>query len=190
MDRVQGVNSPGMLRPSLEIKALHNLIGRYWNGIVPPDSMMSGANMPIVQYLHEHRDSDVFQYDIERAFSITRSTASRVLGLMEKKGLITRSAVDWDARACARSSSRPPRPTLLWRSCAPRTSWRRRCSLDSPRTSRNGSWTTLPACVPIWWRPGLSAPSARRLSRPHVPGKTPHTSSRKEMRQHEHYHGN
>ena len=35
MDRVQGVNSPGMLRPSLEIKALHNLIGRYWNGIVP-----------------------------------------------------------------------------------------------------------------------------------------------------------
>ena len=68
MDRVQGVNSPGMLRPSLEIKALHNLIGRYWNGIVPPDSMMSGANMPIVQYLHEHRDSDVFQYDIERAF--------------------------------------------------------------------------------------------------------------------------
>ena len=56
MDRVQGVNSPGMLRPSLEIKALHNLIGRYWNGIVPPDSMMSGANMPIVQYLHEHRD--------------------------------------------------------------------------------------------------------------------------------------
>ena len=40
----------------------------------------------------------MFQYDIERAFSITRSTASRVLGLMEKKGLITRSAVDWDAR--------------------------------------------------------------------------------------------
>lgn len=36
MDQVQGVDSPGMLRPSLEIKALHNLIGRYWNGIVPP----------------------------------------------------------------------------------------------------------------------------------------------------------
>lgn len=98
MDQVQGVDSPDMLRPSLEIKALHNLIGRYWNGIVPPDSRMSGANMPIVLYLHEHRDSDVFQYDIERAFSITRSTASRVLGLMEKKELITRSAVGWDAR--------------------------------------------------------------------------------------------
>ena len=64
MDQVQGVDSPDMLRPSLEIKALHNLIGRYWNGIVPPDSRMSGANMPIVLYLHEHRDSDVFQYDI------------------------------------------------------------------------------------------------------------------------------
>lgn len=107
MERVLGVDmekqspdvdSLDMLRPSLEIKALHNLIGRYWNGIVPPESMMSGANMPIVLYLHEHRDSDVFQYDIERAFSITRSTASRVLGLMEKKGLITRSIVDWDAR--------------------------------------------------------------------------------------------
>lgn len=31
-------------------------------------------------------------------FSITRSTASRVLSLMEKKGLITRESVERDAR--------------------------------------------------------------------------------------------
>ena len=189
MDRVQGVNSPGMLRPSLEIKALHNLIGRYWNGIVPPDSMMSGANMPIVQYLHEHRDSDVFQYDIERAFSITRSTASRVLGLMEKKGLITRSAVDWDARV-RKIELTPTASDLVVEIMRAAHQLETTLFTGFTRTSRNGSWTTLPACVPIWWRPGLSAPSARRLSRPHVPGKTPHTSSRKEMRQHEHYHGN
>lgn len=86
------------LKPSLEIRAVHHLIGRYWNVVTPPESTGSGTNMPIILYLHDHRDEDVFQYDIERAFSITRSTASRVLALMEKKGLITRTSVQWDAR--------------------------------------------------------------------------------------------
>lgn len=86
------------LKPSLEIRAVHHLIGRYWNVVTPPESTGSGTNMPIILYLHDHRNEDVFQYDIERAFSITRSTASRVLALMEKKGLITRMSVQWDAR--------------------------------------------------------------------------------------------
>ncbi|KFI63869.1 MarR family winged helix-turn-helix transcriptional regulator [Bifidobacterium cuniculi] len=86
------------LQPSRAIRALHNLIGRYWNASIPQDSGMSGSNTPIILYLHDHRDDDVFQYDIERAFSITRSTASRVLSLMEKKGLVERTGVDWDAR--------------------------------------------------------------------------------------------
>lgn len=98
MERSDDGAIPPDLKPSLEIRALHHLIGRYWNVTVPADSMVSGANMPIILYLHERRAADVFQYDIERAFSITRSTASRVLGLMEKKGLVTRSAVAWDAR--------------------------------------------------------------------------------------------
>ncbi|KFI56370.1 MarR family winged helix-turn-helix transcriptional regulator [Bifidobacterium choerinum] len=86
------------LKPSLEIRAVHQLIARYWNVVTPSESTGSGTNMPIILYLHDHRHEDVFQYDIERAFSITRSTASRVLALMEKKGLITRTSVQWDAR--------------------------------------------------------------------------------------------
>ncbi|MEE1296109.1 MAG: MarR family winged helix-turn-helix transcriptional regulator [Bifidobacterium sp.] len=89
---------PDWLRPSIEIRALNNLIGRYWNVCMPEESRISGSNTPIILYLNERRDEDVFQYDIERTFSITRSTASRVLGLMEKKGLIERTRVDWDAR--------------------------------------------------------------------------------------------
>lgn len=86
------------LRPSLEIRAVHNLISRYWNVVSPPNSMMSGVNMSIILFLYEHRDEDVFQYDIEQELSITRSTASRVISLMEKKGYVERSSVPWDAR--------------------------------------------------------------------------------------------
>ncbi|PAU67568.1 MarR-type transcriptional regulator [Bifidobacterium italicum] len=93
-----GAHAETWLKPSLEIRAVHHLIARYWNVVTPPESTGSGTNMPIILYLHDHRNEDVFQYDIERAFSITRSTASRVLALMEKKGLITRTSVQWDAR--------------------------------------------------------------------------------------------
>ena len=41
---------------------------------------------------------DIYQKDIEEYFTITRSTASKVLSLMEQKGLIQRQAVAQDAR--------------------------------------------------------------------------------------------
>lgn len=44
----------------------------------------------------EHRD--VFQRDIEAHFNIQRSTATGILQLMEKNGLISREALDSDAR--------------------------------------------------------------------------------------------
>ena len=40
----------------------------------------------------------VFQRDIEREFSITRSTVTNILQLMERKGYITRQSVEQDAR--------------------------------------------------------------------------------------------
>ena len=46
----------------------------------------------------DNEDRDIFQRDLEEKFTITRSTTSRVLTLMEKKGLIERKSVDWDAR--------------------------------------------------------------------------------------------
>ena len=45
-----------------------------------------------------HRDEPVFQRDIEREFSITRSTVTNILQLMERKGYIQRLSVPQDAR--------------------------------------------------------------------------------------------
>lgn len=58
----------------------------------------SVSNGNILMYLHEHKDEDVFQKNIEEAFGITRSSASKVISLMETKGLIERRSVSGDAR--------------------------------------------------------------------------------------------
>lgn len=89
---------PSELKPSIMIRVLHNMIGRFWNLTLQGDPNVSSQNKSIIAYLDTQRDHDVFQYDIERKFSITRSTASRVLSLMEKKGLIMRESVERDAR--------------------------------------------------------------------------------------------
>lgn len=52
----------------------------------------------IISYLYHHRDEDVYQKDIENAFSIARSTVTSILKLMEKKNYITRQSVESDAR--------------------------------------------------------------------------------------------
>ncbi len=57
-----------------------------------------GLNGWIIGYLYHHRDLDVFQRDLQAAFSIRRSTVTGILQLMEKNGLVTRSSVESDAR--------------------------------------------------------------------------------------------
>lgn len=88
-----------ILRPGLEIRTLRNMTNRYLTATRPAEAdTATGGNTPILMFLIKHRDEEIFQYDIEKRFGIARSTASRVLGLMEKKGLIERKAVDRDAR--------------------------------------------------------------------------------------------
>ena len=82
-----------------EIRNLQNLIARSldkFTGSIQEVSL-SGSNFFILKYLSENRNRDVFQRDIEKVSSITKSTCSKVLSVMESKGLITRSAID-DAR--------------------------------------------------------------------------------------------
>lgn len=57
-----------------------------------------GANGHILFYLFKNCKSDIYQKDIEDAFSIRRSTATGVLQRMEKNGLIVRSPCSFDAR--------------------------------------------------------------------------------------------
>ena len=59
---------------------------------------ITGTNIRIIRYLAEQPDRDIFQKDIEEAFSVRRSTVSKVLALMDDKGLIIRQSVANDAR--------------------------------------------------------------------------------------------
>ena len=56
------------------------------------------TNLRIIRFLNEHSDREVYQRDLEKEFGITRSTASRVLMLMEQKGMVERRSVEKDAR--------------------------------------------------------------------------------------------
>lgn len=60
---------------------------------------ITGAQSRIMHYiLVKCDDGPVFQRDIENAFGLSRSTASGILQLMEKNGLILRESVASDAR--------------------------------------------------------------------------------------------
>lgn len=91
----QGTGKP----PSVAIRSLHNIINRYLAVTRPYEAEeLSSANIDIICYLVRNSDRDVFPQDVERRFGITRSTSCRVLGLMERKGLIVRKPVPKDAR--------------------------------------------------------------------------------------------
>lgn len=51
-----------------------------------------------IGFFFENRDKDVFQKDFEKECDVRRSSATSMLKLMEKNGLITRESVDYDAR--------------------------------------------------------------------------------------------
>lgn len=59
---------------------------------------LTGMHGYLIRYLYENQGRDVFQRDIEKAFSISRSTVTVTLQLMEKNGLICRESVAQDAR--------------------------------------------------------------------------------------------
>lgn len=60
---------------------------------------ITGVQSRIMHYiLVKCADGPVYQRDVESAFGLSRSTASGILQLMEKNGLILRESVDSDAR--------------------------------------------------------------------------------------------
>jgi len=84
----------------LELRSLNNLIKRRIDNSSAKKEIdsITGTNGWIIGFLAENADKDIYQKDLEEQFSITRSTASKVLILMEKKGLIERNGVPHDAR--------------------------------------------------------------------------------------------
>lgn len=82
-----------------KVRIIHNNIDKYFHtswekaGIEP--TRMQCATL---HYLRAHQDADVFQKDLEAAFSISGATATNILKVMEKDGLIRREPVPTDAR--------------------------------------------------------------------------------------------
>lgn len=59
---------------------------------------VTGTHGWVIGYLYHHRGEDIFQRDLEKEFKMRRSTATGILQLMEKNGLICRESVSRDAR--------------------------------------------------------------------------------------------
>ncbi len=59
---------------------------------------ITGTHGWVIGYLYNNRHRDIFQKDFEKEFDIRRSTASKILSLMESNDLIIRESVPYDAR--------------------------------------------------------------------------------------------
>lgn len=83
-----------------EIKSLANLIKREVDRAISNSDQdnLTGMQGFVIGYLFRYKDIDVFQRDLEAKFLIRRSTATGILNLMEKNGLIERNPVPYDAR--------------------------------------------------------------------------------------------
>ena len=82
-----------------QIRTLSNLISRKINQMVSGEEETLTAHQSwVLDYLTKNHNQDIFQRDIEKKFSIRRSTASHMLQLMEKNGYIRRISSPDDAR--------------------------------------------------------------------------------------------
>ena len=82
-----------------KVRIVNNYIDKYfhtsWEKAGIEATRMQCATL---HYLRRHQDEDVFQKDLEVAFSISGATATNILKIMEKDGLITRVPLEKDAR--------------------------------------------------------------------------------------------
>lgn len=83
-----------------EIKALDHIMQRKMIMIASKSGLDKVTVMHgwIIGYLSHNINTDIYQKDIESEFAISRSTVTNILKLMEKKGYITRTSVESDAR--------------------------------------------------------------------------------------------
>lgn len=84
-----------------EIKALSNLLRRKVMESTtgsPEGDDFTEMQAKILGFLCHNRDQEICQKDIEEAFYIRRSTASRLLKRLEADGYIVRRSVSRDAR--------------------------------------------------------------------------------------------
>ena len=73
----------------LEVHRLEKLMARQrgYSAAHQDADRQTGMHGYLLRYLYENQERDVFQRDIEKAFSISRSSVTVTLQLMEKNGL-------------------------------------------------------------------------------------------------------
>lgn len=83
-----------------EIKKTHNLIHRVLEGRNKnsSDNNLTFPDRQVCRYLFCNDDKPIYQKDVEKTFSLRRSSASTQLSKMEEKGLIVRVSEDSDKR--------------------------------------------------------------------------------------------
>lgn len=57
------------------------------------DLQLSGMNMFVLRLLYDEKKREIFQKDIQKRTASSKSSLSKVLSVMEQKGLITRNDV-------------------------------------------------------------------------------------------------
>ncbi len=82
----------------LEIKKLTVLMKRNMEKEIGCYDNLTGNHSYILGFLYVNSQKDIFQKDIEKVFSIRRSTATGILNIMEKNSLIERVACTEDSR--------------------------------------------------------------------------------------------
>ena len=114
-----------------QLRRVNNLIFRRIGQISRANGVEAVTPMHgwIMEYLYRNSDTPVFQRDIEREFSITRSTVTNILQLMERKGYIA-----------VRASRRTP-ASSSW--CSPK---RAASSTKIPCSPSTRPTNTSPAC--------------------------------------------
>ena len=83
-----------------KIRLLHNQIHKRMEAKRQENEKRTAdGNAALDAWLFEDHDGkDIYQKDIETEFSVSRATASNMLAVMERKGLVRREAVEHDAR--------------------------------------------------------------------------------------------
>lgn len=79
------------------IKSMSNQIKRYIDYHAAKNNETTGMQNGIIHFIGSSA-KDVYQKDIEEEFNVRRSTATGLLQLMEKNGLIEKTQVAHDAR--------------------------------------------------------------------------------------------
>lgn len=80
----------------LLINKISNQLKRKIDKEMAEDYHLTKTQSLVLSYLHQQKE--IYQKDIEKKFSIRRSTATEILNLMEKRGLIKRIPCAYDKR--------------------------------------------------------------------------------------------